>query len=144
MMAKASDHRYKATESKYKGGAEQMYVTYDRLQKTRGASPALYPKVKRVYIAGKVKNWQVGTFENRTGKKVYGVKIDYEQSREGYTRKEYMATRGDTHYQVPPLRVKGGTSSFSKIVTVPDDAQHVQFHAESLPQKYRDALQDVR
>jgi hypothetical protein len=121
-----------------------MYVTYDRLQKTRGASPALYPKVKRVYIAGKVKNWRVGTFANRTGKKIYGVKIDYEQSREGYMRKEYTATRGDTQYQVPPVRVKASTSSFSKIVAVPEDAQDVQFRMGSLPREYRDALQDVR
>jgi hypothetical protein len=143
-MATASDRRYKATESKYKGGAAEMYVTYDLLQQTRGANQALYPKVKRVYIAGKVKNWHVGTFENRTGKKVYGVKIDYEQSREGYTRKAYTATRGGTPYHVPSMRVKGSTSSFSKMVTVPEDAQNVQFHAGSLPQKYRDALQDVR
>jgi hypothetical protein len=143
-MANASDRRYKATESKYKGGAEEMYVSYDLLQQTRGTGRALYPKVKRVYIAGKVKNWQVGTFTNRTGKDIYGVKIDYEQSRSGYVRKAYSATRGNTHYQVPPMRVKGGTSSFSKVVAVPADAQNVQFHAGGLPQKYREALQDVR
>jgi hypothetical protein len=125
-MAPASDRRYKATESKYKGGAEEMYVTYDLLQQTRGASQALYPKVKRVYIAGKIKQWQVGTLANRTGKKVYGVKIDYEQSREGYTRKAYTATRGGAPYQVPLMRVKGSASSFSKMVTVPEDAQNVQ------------------
>src|SRR5687768_4945812 len=143
-MANASDRRYKATESKYKGGAEEMYVSYDLLQKTRGARQVLYPKVKRVYIAGKVKNWQVGTFANRTGKDVYGVKIDYEQSRAGYVRKAYSATRGDTYYQVPPIRMKGSTSSFSKVVVVPSAAQNVQFHVGGLPQKYREALQDVR
>ena len=143
-MANASDRRYKATESKYKGGAEEMYVSYDLLQKTRGSNPALYPKVKRVYIAGKVKSWHVGTFTNRTGRDIYGVKIDYEQSRSGYVRKAYSATRGNTHYQVPPIRVKGSTSSFSKVVAVPEDAQNVQFHAGGLPQKYREALQDVR
>jgi hypothetical protein len=143
-MANASGRRYKATESKYKGGAEEMYVSYDLLQKTRGASRALYPKVKRVYISGKVKNWQVGTFTNRTGKDIHGVKIDYEQSRSGYVRKAYSATRGDTRYQVSPIRVKGSTSSFSKVVAVPADAQNVQFHEGGLPQKYREALQDVR
>jgi hypothetical protein len=143
-MANASDRRYKATESKYKGGAEEMYVSYDLVQKTRGANQARYPKVKLVYIAGKIKNWQVGRFANRTGKDLYGVKIEYEQSRSGYMRKAYTATRGATHYQVPPIRVKGSTSNFSKVVAVPADAQNVQFHVEGLPQKYREALQNVR
>jgi hypothetical protein len=29
--------RYRSTEAKYKGGAQEMYVTYDLHQKTRGA-----------------------------------------------------------------------------------------------------------
>ncbi len=61
----ATKRRYKSTESKYKGGAKEMYVTYDIQQKTRGETRVLYPKVKRVYIAGNVKRWQVGTFEKR-------------------------------------------------------------------------------
>src|SRR5262245_17313011 len=93
-MTQVTKHRYKATESKYKGGAHEMYVTYDLWQETRGGNKALYPKVKRVYVAGKVTNWQKGTFAKRTGRKVYGVKIDYEQSREAYTREGYTAKRG--------------------------------------------------
>jgi hypothetical protein len=143
-MTQVRERHYKTTESKYKGGAKEMYVTYDLAQKTRGNGQALYPHVKRVYIAGDVKNWQVGTFEKRTGKKVHGVKIDYEQSRAGYTRKGYTATRGGAQYQVPPARVEGGKSSFSQIVEVPEAAQNVQFHAGNLPAKYREALQDVR
>lgn len=78
------EHAYRPTEAKYKGGAEEMYVTYDVAQKTRGGGGALYPKVKRVYIAGRVKDWKVGDFAKRTGRKVHGVKIDYEQSRAPY------------------------------------------------------------
>src|SRR5215813_9083987 len=115
-------HRYKSTESKYKGGAKEMYVTYDLWQETRGDSRALYPKVKRVYIAGDVKHWQVGHFKKRTGRDVYGVKIDYEQSRGGYSRKGYKATRGNTQYEVAPARIKEGKSNFSQIVEVPEDA----------------------
>ena len=59
-----------------------MYVTYDLCQDTRGSDEALYPKVKRVYIAGDVKDWDVGTFTKRSGKDVHGVKIDYEQGRQ--------------------------------------------------------------
>ena len=60
-MTHAATQHYKTTESKYKGGATEMYVTYDLWQATRGDSSALYPKVKRVYIAGHVTDWHVGT-----------------------------------------------------------------------------------
>ena len=138
------EHHYKPTESKYKGGAKVMYLTYDLPHKTRGNGQALYPHVKRVYIPGEVKNWQIGTFEKRSGKKVYGVKIEYEKSREGYVRKGYTATRGTTKYQVPPARVEGSKVTFSKIVEIPEDAQNVQLHTGELPQRYQAALQDVR
>ncbi|HVU11990.1 MAG TPA: hypothetical protein VHD90_11970 [Phototrophicaceae bacterium] len=135
---------YKSTESKYKGGAQEMYVTYDLIQETRGDHHALYPKVTRVYIAGDVKDWHVGDFTKRTGKAVHGVKIDYEQSRGGYARKGYTAKRGGTEYQVQPTQIPAGKSHFSKIVEVPSDAQNVAFHQHNLPQRYQAALQDIR
>ena len=143
-MTTTAKRHYQTTESKYKGGAEEMYVTYDLWQETRGDGRALYPKVKRVYIAGRVKDWHVGTFAKRTGKHVHGVKIEYEQSRTAYARKGYTATRGSTQYHVAPTQVHGGTARFSKIVEVPQEAHNVQFHVGELPARYRDALQDVR
>ena len=53
-MTVAGRTGYRPTESKYKGGAHEMYVTYDLEQKTRGGDMAIYPKVRRVYIAGDV------------------------------------------------------------------------------------------
>jgi hypothetical protein len=135
---------YRPTESKYKGGAEEMYVTYDLAQKTRGPLPAVYPKVKRVYIAGDVEGWKVGDFEKRTGKKVRGVKIDYRQSRGGYSRRGFSARRGSTGYKVSPAKVGASTSTFSQIVPVPEAAEHVRFHRGRLPKKYQQALQNVR
>jgi hypothetical protein len=143
-MTAPTRQQYRATESKYKGGAKEMYVTYDLWQETRGDSRALYPKVKRVYIAGDVKRWQVGTFRKRSGKEVYGVRIEYEQSRRGYARKGYTATRGRTRYEVKPAKVGEGKSKFSQIVEVPAQAQNIAFHTGTLPQRYREALQDVR
>ncbi len=64
-MANKMDHPYRPTESKYKGGAHEMYVTYDVRQKTRGGNSKLYPKVKRVYIAGDVKDWETGNVKKR-------------------------------------------------------------------------------
>lgn len=146
-MATNMDHRYRPTEFKYKGGAHEMYVTYDVRQKTRGGNSKLYPKVKRVYIAGDVKDWETGNVKKRSGRKVHGVVIEYEQSRKGYQRRGFTAQRGQTSYSVKPSSVKGGASQrFRQVLEVPQDAQNVHFYknAQKLPQKYRSALQNVR
>jgi len=135
---------YRPTEAKYRGGAKEMYVTYDLPQKTRGETVALYPKVKRVYIAGEVKDWRVGTFAKRSGRRVHGVQIAYAQRRAGYSRKGYTATRGRTHYAVSPAPARASTSTFAEVVELPQGARHIQFHAGKLPAKYRSALQAVR
>src|SRR5262249_54740826 len=49
---------YRPTESKYKGGADEMYVTYDLDQKTRGGGSARYPKIRRGLIAGGGEDWE--------------------------------------------------------------------------------------
>jgi hypothetical protein len=144
MTKQAQATRYRPTESKYKGGAAEMYVTYDVEQQTRGEGTARYPKVKRVYIAGKVQDWQVGAFTKKSGRTVHGVKIDYEQRRQGYHRKAYTATSRGRRYVVSPAQVGTGTSAFSQVIEVPPDAQHIQFHGPKLPAKYRAALQNVR
>ena len=95
MTTTRSKHHYRPTESKYKGGAHEMYVTYDLEQRTRGGSSATYPKVKRVYIAGDVKDWQVGNFKKKSGREAHGVKIEYEQSRKGYQRQGVSASGGN-------------------------------------------------
>jgi hypothetical protein len=143
-MTQAAERHYRATETKFKGRADEMYVTYDLSQETRGGSHARYPKVQRVYVAGQVKDWHVGTFTKRTGKEVRGVKIDYEQSRARHERKGYTATRGGTQYHVAPAKVGGGKARFSKVVEVPQGARNVKFHVGKLPPKYQEALQAVR
>jgi hypothetical protein len=145
MAATTTRRHYRPTESKYKGGAKEMYVTYDLEQKTRGGS-ATYPKVKRVYIAGDVKDWKVGTVRKRTGREVRGVRIEYDRDRAGYRRKAYSAERGETRYEVAPASVGTTSQRFVQVVEVPEAARDVQFHtdASSVPEKYRHALQDVR
>src|SRR5437879_1866888 len=144
-MAKTAEKRsYQPTEAKYKGGAQEMYITYDLEQETRGGGHATYPKVKRVYIAGDVKDWHLGDFQRRTGRKVHGVKVDYEQSRGGCHREGYTARRGRTTYQVPPTDVKATMQRFSQVVEVPQEARNVKFHRGTLPKQYQQALQDVR
>jgi hypothetical protein len=137
---------YRPTESKYKGGAEEMYITYDLEQKTRGGGSAVYPKVKRVYISGDVKVWHAGNVQKRSGRQVHGVQIEYEQRRSGYRRKGYSAERSGTTYPVAPAKVGRTSQRFVQVVEVPKDARNVRFYPGSgkLPAKYRQALQDVR
>ena len=125
---------YTPTEAQYKGEAEEMYVTYDLEQETSGDDTAKYPKVKRVYIAGEVQDWEAGEFEKQSGRKVHGVRIRYEQKREGYE-----AERDGTEYEVDP-----STTEYTKVVEIPEDAENVEFRGTELPERYESALQDVR
>jgi hypothetical protein len=145
MTATSKTGHYRPTESKYKGGAHEMYVTYDLDQKTRGGH-AVYPKVKRVYIAGDVKDWKAGSVQKRSGRHVRGVRIEYEQGRAGYRRTGYKAERGGTGYRVGPASVPATAQHFVQVVEVPKDARNVHFYSNParLPAKYRHALQDVR
>ena len=145
-MAQNTGRHYRSTESQYKGGAHEMYVTYDLKQKTRANQSALYPKVKRVYIAGDVTDWKKGEVQKRSGRKVSGVQIDYQQTRTGHHRKEYTAKRAGTTYKVKPATVAGSSQHFTKVIEIPEDAQNVHIYADTkkLPKRYQSALQDVR
>ncbi|HLO16009.1 MAG TPA: hypothetical protein VK206_14345 [Anaerolineales bacterium] len=145
-MATKTNHRYHPTESKYKGGAQEVYVTYDLKQKTRAGDSKLYPKVKRVYIAGEVKDWKTGNVKKRTGKTVHGVAIEYEQSRKGFQRSGFSAQRDRTRYAVKPASVGRSAQRFRQVLEVPQTAQNVHFYssARKLPARYQTALQNVR
>ena len=145
-MATKTDTHYRPTDAKYKGGAQEMYVTYDLKQKTRGGQERLYPKVKRVYIAGDVKDWKTGNITKRTGRKVHGVAIEYEQSRKGYQRRAFAAQRGGTKYSTKPASVGRTSQRFRQVLEVPQAARNVHFYksARKLPARYQSALQSVR
>ncbi len=145
-MTTATETHYRPTEAKYKGGAHEMYVTYELEQRTRGAQSAEYPKVKRVYIAGDVTDWKTGVVRKRTGREVYGVRIEYRQKRRGYRRKGYAGHRGKAEYPVKPAAVGATGQHFTQVVEVPPRARKVRFYAAhaELPPRYREALQRVR
>jgi hypothetical protein len=145
-MTAAIKPSYRRTEAKYKGGAHEMYVTYDLEQRTRGDKTAVYPKVKRVYIAGEVRDWEVGDFQKKTGRRVHGVRIEYEQHRSGYRRTGFDAQRGGTGYRVEPASVSPAAQSFVQVVELPERARNPHFYPAhaALPERYRGALQRVR
>src|SRR5260370_31350321 len=109
MKSTTTKSSYRPTESKYKVGDAEMYVTYDVQQRTRGGARAMYPKVKRVYIAGDVKGWKAGDVRKKSGREVHGVRIEYEQTRRRYRREGFSAHRDETAYEVAPASV-GSTS----------------------------------
>jgi hypothetical protein len=135
---------YRPTEAKYKGGADEMYITYDLEQPTRGGGTAVYPRVKRVYIAGEVRDWRVGDFAKKSGKRAHEVRVEYARTRGGYRRQGFTATRGETSYAVPPAQVKPTSQTFAQVVELPAAARNIQFHKGELPRRHRAALQDVR
>jgi hypothetical protein len=141
-----TQQKYRSTESKYKGGAHEMYVTYDLDSKTSSGSHTTRAKVKRVYIAGEVKNWKKGTFKKRSGREAYGVLIEYEQTRQRYRRGAYTGNRGETSYQVQPASVGSSSQIFRQVVEVSAKAANVHFYSssEGLPAQYRSALQNIR
>ena len=142
----AQANRYRSTASKYKGGAREMYVTYEVKRGTRSGSSTYFPKVKRIYIAGEVKNWRTGNVKKRSGREVHGLMINYEQSRSSANRKAFSAQRGRTSYQVKPAHVRGSAQKYTQVVEIPEDARSVHFYADAkkLPAKYKSALQIVR
>ncbi len=145
-MAQSNPDRYHSTTSKYKGGAQEMYVTYDIKRETRSGSQTYFPKVKRVYISGDIKNVKTGEVKKRSGREVRGVMINYEQSRRGADRQGFTAHRGHTTYSVKSAHMHGSSQKFTKVVEIPEDARSVHFYRNSkqLPAKYKSALQDVR
>jgi hypothetical protein len=144
MLNSSPDRQYKSTGLKYKGGAHEMYVTYDIKRETRSGTSSATPRVKRIYISGRVKNWHVGNYVKRTGRKVYGVKIEYTQTQGSYARTPYTAKRGGTSYKVSPAKVSASDSTFTTIVEVPKTARNIHFYSSKLPHKYASTLQRVR
>jgi len=88
----SSSGRYRSTESKYRRAAEDMFVVYDLKQRMRSGAGALYPKVKRVHIAGDVEKVTNGLKRKRSGRKVRGVRIEYLHTRKGYRRDPSWST----------------------------------------------------
>ena len=145
-MTTNKKQEYKPTESKYKGDAKEMYITYDIEQETRGENKALYPKVKRVYIPGNVKDYEVGKTEKQSGKEVRGLTVNYEQGREGYHREGFTAERDGSEYEVEATDVSSTKQEFTKVVEVPEEAKNIKFYEdkEDLPERYESALQNVK
>ncbi len=104
---------------------QEMYVTYDLAQRTRGGGTAVFPKVKRVYIPGDVVEWAVGRFRKRSGRVVYGVRITYQVRDES----------------APP---GSAPRRYTQVIDLPDAARSVQLHEARRPPQTRGAVRAIR
>lgn len=144
MASSSSQHEIRAEQPRYPTTVSDLYVTYDIEEVTASGQRTLEPHARRVSIGGEVREWQVGDFRRRSGREVHGIRIHYEQSRKGYLRDGFTATRGGITYEVPSTDVEPGTSMFTHIVELPVRARNVQLHRGALPRRYREALRVTR
>jgi len=110
--------KYKPTTAKFKGRTKTLYIYYESRDRVRGGKVRWKPHVKRVYVSGKLVKWEKGTFTNRYGRKVHGLKITYENPRKAFT-----AQRGRKKY-----KVSKATVTVTKVVELPADARNVRIY----------------
>jgi hypothetical protein len=77
---------------------------------------------------------------------VHGVRIEYEQTRRGYRRREYTGHRGETEYAAEAARVPLTVQRFTQMAELPAAAPNVHLYSDDteLPANYRSAVQRVR
>jgi hypothetical protein len=115
---------------------QEMYVTYDLAQRTRGGGTAIFPKVKRVYIPGDLVEWGVGHFRKRSGRPVYGVRITYEIGDEAAPAPA-RSIKSDTPSRNRTSSKKPTARRFTQVVDLPSAARNVQLHEAQRPGRGR-------
>ena len=118
--------KYRPSEYRYAGSGKYYYITYKHLETLRNGKRAYKPRAKRVFISGKLLSHKLGTWKNRYGKRIYGIKFEYENTRVGYHRRGFSAQRGRTKYKVSPARVGKARMTVTKIVTMPHNIKTVK------------------
>jgi len=111
---------YRPTTYRYKGRTRTIYIVYSKVHPYRGGVERRREYVKRVYVSGRLMGYEIGTFTNRRGRRVYGVRIAYEN----------------------PVRTRYGTravATVTKIVELPRDAENIRV-TDNPP---RGALMDI-
>jgi hypothetical protein len=110
--------------------AQEMYVSYDLPQRTRGGGTAIFPKVKRVYIPGEIQEWAVGNFRKRSGRHVFGVKVTYRVPAEPTIEESQTDSRPDAGRV---SRIHPTYRRFTQVIGLPEAARNVQLHEAQAP-----------
>ena len=121
---------YKPTTAKYSGRTKTLYLVYEEthMHNYRGhRKKRTQKRVKKIYVSGKnVKVSKPGTYKNRKGRNVYGVKVTY------VNPIPKGAGRG---HRVKRMKV-------TKIVPLPRSAKKVKVRRS--PKGLRGPMMDVR
>ncbi|RLE41653.1 hypothetical protein DRJ19_05490 [Candidatus Woesearchaeota archaeon] len=112
--------KYRPTTAKYRGKTKTLYIYYESRDRVRGGKVRWKPHVKRVYVSGTVERVERGTFTNRYGRRVHGLKIVYENPRRAFT----------AHRRGKRYKVRRATVEVTKIVELPSDARNVRIHTK--------------
>ncbi len=121
---------------------QEMYITYDLAQRTRGGGTAIYPKVKRVYIPGDIVEWAVGRFRKRSGRVVYGVKITYQVRDESAQR---AGPNGRTLVDARSSARPGPAARrYTQVIDLPDAARSVQLLEARRPGRSPGSIRSIR
>ena len=112
--------KYKPTTAKFKGRTKTLYIYYESRDRVRGGKVRWKPHVKRVYVSGTVVRVERGTFTNKAGRKVHGLRIVYENP-----RRAFVAEREGKRYKVRRAIVE-----VTKFVELPEDARNVRIHTK--------------
>ena len=107
---------YRKTEYPRVGPGKYYYILYENLEQVRSGKKVVKPRVKRVYISGKLVRTERGSVRKRTGEIVKGVKFSYKN-----TRKSLSAKRGATKYHV-----KKAEMIVEKVVELPRNAMNIK------------------
>ena len=118
--------KYHPSEYKYKGTGRYYYIKYEHLEHTRNGLQVWKPRVKRVFISGKLIKKQIGTFVNKYGRHVHGVKLVYENTRSGYKRRAFIAHRNRKYYRVSSAKIPKTRIVVSKIVELPKNSRKIK------------------
>ena len=112
--------RYKPTTAKYRGRTKTLYLVYEETHthNYRGhRKKRTQTRVKRFYVSGRlVKVSRPGVYTNRLGRRVYGVKVVYENP-----VKATVAHRGGKRVRIPRRE-----ATVTKIVPLPRGARRVR------------------
>ena len=112
--------RYKPTTAKYKGRTKTLYAVYEEthMHNYRGhRKKRTQTRVKRFYVSGELVEVKgPGVFTNRFGRRVYGLKVVYENP-----VRATVAHRRGRRVKIPRRMVR-----VTKIVPLPRSAKNVR------------------
>lgn len=96
---------------------EKLFVTFEQHEpKLQGKGHSWHAKIKPCWIKGELKNWKSGTFMNRSGRRIFGLKVEYQPNH-------------------------GSTSTMKRIIELPRQSRGIKLRTrKTIPVKFQSLL----